>query len=167
MCGRNWWLLGFIIGNLAGFFYWDATIWLVYSEENPPVICSGFTDLVTILSQWLLKFHSLELDFQHPFAQMCVMSLSPDLVLFTLSAVFYAEGERVTSYCIVKELARVRICMCVCARACRWGEVEGVKGGVLLIVFSDFISSPPVLALLDPIPLGYIHHHCAWQLPTP
>lgn len=87
--------------------------------------------------------------------------------LVTLSAVFYAEGERVTSYCIVKELARVRICMCVCARACRWGEVEGVKGGVLLIVFSDFISSPPVLALLDPIPLGYIHHHCAWQLPTP
>ena len=29
MCGRNWWLIGFIIGNLAGFFYWDATIWLV------------------------------------------------------------------------------------------------------------------------------------------
>lgn len=144
MCSRNWGLIGFIIGSMAEFFYRDATTWLVYSEENPPVICSGFTDLVTTLSQWLLKFHNLELDFQCPFAQMCVMSPSPDFLLFTLSAVFYAEGERITLQRIVKELARACICTCVCTHACRWGKVERVKEGVLLIVFSDFISfSPP------------------------
>lgn len=97
----------------------------------------------TTLSQWLLKFHSLEPDFQCPCSDVrgCLPK-SRFPLLFTLS-VAYAEGERWLPVAYSEGNWHVRAFVRECVRMRVGGGGRKGERGVVLIVFSDFISFSP------------------------